>query len=351
MKVEEKLLLRPEDFKPYFKDWKINGIFNPGAIRDKDGKIILFIRVAERFTSKNKFEYPESILGKKFDYIVKKINEKDFDNQEGNVITLKDGTRKLSNISHFRRVVINKNGFDVERIEQEPIFYPTESYETFGCEDSRIVRIGNDYLMSYVSVSDNCGISTSIAISKDLKKWKKLGIAFSHENKDVVLFPEKIKGEYVALTRPVGSFNFILPSIWISYSKDLKYWGKEKCLVQPRKDSWEMNRIGAGCPPIKTSKGWLLIYHGVRNGAYSVGAILLDKNNPEKILARTAKNKPLFLPNKDYEKNGFVNNVVFPTGVVLDIDKKSLLIYSGAADRFITVKKVLIKDILESLEY
>jgi predicted GH43/DUF377 family glycosyl hydrolase len=350
MEIKEKLLLSPEDFIPYFEDWKIEGIFNPGAIRNKEGKIVLFIRVAERFLSKNRLEYPEAIIGSKFNYRVKKINPSDFSSQDGNMLLLKDGSYKLSNISHLRRVILDKNGFDIISIEQEPNLFPTKDYETFGCEDSRLVKINKEYLMSYVSVSDNHGISTSIASSKDLINWKKHGIMFSHENKDVVLFPEKINNHYVALTRPVGSFNFILPSVWISYSKDLVYWGKEKCLFKPRINSWDEVRIGAGPPPIKTKKGWLLIYHGVKNRIYSVGAVLLNLKNPEKILARSPKNKPLFSPSSEYEKEGFVNNVVFPTGIVEDQDKKHILLYSGAADRFITVKKVLIDEIIKSLE-
>jgi beta-1,2-mannobiose phosphorylase / 1,2-beta-oligomannan phosphorylase len=350
MEIKEKLLLKPEDFKPYFKGWKINGIFNPGAIRRYDGKIVLFIRVAERFSSENKLEYPVSVPGDKFRFKVLKLDKSEFKSQEGNMLLLKDGTHKLSNISHFRRVVLNKNGFDIEKIEQKPAFYPTEEYEEFGCEDCRIVNTGDKYLMSYVSVSSLNGISSSIAISEDLERWEKLGIAFSYENKDSVLFPEKINGEYVALMRPVGNFNFVLPSVWVSYSKDLIYWGKEKCILQPRTGSWDSDRIGSGPPPIKTGKGWLLIYHGVRNKVYSAGAILFDLKDPEKILARSPKNKPLFSPNSKYEKKGFVNNVIFPTGIVEDLDKKSILIYSGAADSFITVKKVLINDILDSLE-
>ncbi|MDP2924940.1 MAG: glycosidase [Nanoarchaeota archaeon] len=349
MKAEEKLLLKPEDFKPYFPNWKIEGIFNPGAIRQRDGKIILFVRVAERFISDNFLEYPVAVPGKEFRFKIEKVDSKDFLKQDGNMLLRKDHTYRLSNISHFRKVIMDKNGFDILKIDQEPCFYPTESYEEFGVEDSRIVKIGKKYLMSYVSVSQ-IGITGSIAISNNLIKWKKLGIIFSHENKDCVLFPEKIKGEYAALTRPVGSFNFENPSVWITYSKDLKEWGKSKELFSPRENSWEEKRIGSGCPPMKTKKGWLLLYHGARDKIYSAGAILLDLKNPEKILARSPKDKPLFFPNKDYEKSGYVNNVIFPTGIVENLDKKSVLIYSGAGDKYICVKKVLIKDILESME-
>lgn len=350
MDIKEKLLLKTEDFKPYFDGWNINGIFNPGAIRGKDGKIILYVRVAEAFTSKNILEYPVAIPGNKFSYVKERVIQENFASRDGNVIFLNDKTVRLSNISHFRKVILDKSGFNVLEIKEEPYFYPTELYEEFGVEDPRIVKINGKFIMSYVSVSRMNGISSSIAVSKDLKKWKKLGIAFCHENKDVVLFPEKINGEYAALHRPVGCFNFSNPSVWISYSKDLKYWGKDKCIFKPRIGSWDEIRVGSGTPPIKTKKGWLLIYHGVKGKNYSAGAILLDLKNPEKVLARTGKKKPILIPNSPYEKEGFVDNVVFPTGIVEDLDKKSVLIFCGASDKYIVVKKIKIEDILESME-
>lgn len=341
--------MAPEFFNPYFKDWKIEGVFNPGAIRRKDKKIELFVRIAETFSSKNLLEYPVAVPDNKFNYRIEKIPKNEFVEKQGNVITLKDHMHRLSNISHLRKVVLSPDGYHIEKIEQEPVFYPKEIYEEYGVEDPRIVKIKNEYIMSYVSVSE-FGITSSFAKSPDLINWERLGIIFAIENKDCVLFPNKIRGEYVALTRPVGNFSFEKPSIWISYSKDLKYWGKETSIIHTRENSWDYDRIGAGCPPIKTKKGWLLIYHGVNNNVYSAGAILLDLNNPEKILARTPKNKPLFKPNSKFEKKGFVNNVVFPTGAILDLDKKHLLIYSGTADRYISIKRVLIKDIMNSLE-
>ncbi|MFA5259430.1 MAG: glycosidase [Candidatus Pacearchaeota archaeon] len=351
MKVEEKLLLSPQDFRPYFKDWKLNGIFNPAAVRAKDGKIILYVRVAERFSSKNKLDYPVILPGKERKFEIQKIDNSIFLKKEGNVLYLKNHTIRISNISHFRKVILDESGFNILDIEKEPIFFPEEDQEECGVEDPRIVTIGKNYYMTYVGVSIKEGITTSLAVSKNLRHWERKGIIFNHENKDVVLFPEKINNEFVALHRPVGMFNFNNPSIWIAYSKDLVYWGKSKCILHPRRDSsWDNLRIGAGCPPIKTKKGWLVIYHGVNNKTYSAGALLLDLNEPEKIIGQTPINKPLFSPSHKYEKKGVVNNVIFPTGIVEDLDKKSVLIYSGAGDQSITVRRVLIQDILNSLE-
>ena len=169
------------------------------------------------------------------------------------------------------------------------------------------------------------------------------------------MFPEKIKGKYVALHRPQGFYVFSKPSIWVSYSPDLIYWGREKSIIKPRENSWESDKIGAGAPPIKTDKGWLLIYHGAekknKKRTYYAGVLLLDLKNPEKVIARSPPNKPLIRPVKSYEKKGFVDNVVFPTGAVPSLDGKDLLIYSGGADSVVSVKKISFKEIFKSMKY
>ena len=132
------------------------------------------------------------------------------------------------------------------------------------------------------------------------------------------------------------------------------YWGDEKSIIQPRKNSWEQKRVGGGTPPIKTKKGWLIIYHGVRNkndkSIYCAGAALLNLKDPSKVNAKSPENKPLLIPKNRYEKHGFINNVVFPTGAVPTLDGKSLLIYSGGADQFVSVKKISFKDIFKNMK-
>jgi len=355
MKIKSKLLLTPKDFEPLINNWEIDGIFNPSAVRMKDGRIMLYVRVAES-SLKHKQMMKCPVITSKKDYQVKheKINKKNLKLIFPNGFMLKEGTCRLTNLSHFRRVILDKNGFKIEKIEQKPIFTGILGDGEYGVEDPRIIKINKEYYMSYVSVSINEGISTSLATSRDLKKWKRLGIIFREQNKDVVLFPEKIKGKYVALHRPEGSIQFKNPSIWISYSPDLIYWGKEKSIIQPRIKSWDSSRIGAGSSPIKTKKGWLLVYHGVEKkknkNIYSAGAVLMDLKNPEKIIARTPKNKPFLSPKEKYEKKGFMKGVVFPTGIILDNNQKDLLIYSGGADKYISVKKVSINDIINSLK-
>jgi len=354
MAIETKLLVKPEDLNPSFPNWNIKGVMNPAAIRLPDNKIALFARVAERPTHKGKLFCPV-IVGSGYKTMPEKISKRDIAKKSRDVVYLKSGVCRLTIFSHFKKIILNENGVDVEHFGERPVFTGTPTEGQYGVEDPRFVKIKRKYLMTYVAVSLHEGVSTSLAVSNDLIHWKRKGIIFREQNKDVVIFPEKIKGKYVALHRPEGFFKFSRPSIWISYSPDLAYWGREKSIINPRFNSWDEDRIGSGAPPIKTKYGWLEIYHGVKNikrkKRYSAGAILLDLKNPEKILARSPTNRPLFEPTHSFEKKGFINNVVFPTGVVPDLNKKDLLIYSGGGDSVITVRKVSLKHIFNNMEF
>ncbi len=358
MKKEEKdkLLLKRDDFKPSFKGWDVKGVLNPAAIRLPNKKIVLMVRIAESSDGKHKGLKTCPVISSEEDYKkhYQEINKGNVFKMGGNVVHIENGVCKLSTISHFRKVLLSEDGFNIEKIFQTPAFIGTKEGGAYGVEDPRITKISEEYIMTYVSIADKEGVCTSLAISKDLRKWKREGIIFREQNKDAFLFPEKINGEYVALHRPEGFFEFSKPSIWISHSKDMIYWGKEKSIMQPRENSWEQNRIGGGAPPIKTKKGWLIIYHGVKNvedsGVYSAGAALLDLKDPSKILARSPKNRPLIKPTKKYEKEGFINNVVFPTGAVPTLDGKYLLIFSGGGDKVVGVKKISFKDIFKNMK-
>src|SRR3989338_5837819 len=356
MNIKNKLLLIPKDFIPTFENWIVEGVFNPGVIRLSDKRIILYVRVAESVVDGKGLQRtcPVIISDKNYKVYYSHVSKKKILDRGKQVTFLKGSICRLNTISHFRRVWLREDGFQVEKIEEIPAFVGTPGCGDFGVEDPRIVKINGSYIMTYVSVSLHEGVCTSLAISKDLKNWDKKGIIFRQQNKDVVIFPEKINNEYVALHRPEGTMNFSKKSIWISHSRDLIYWGKEKSILRARSGSWGSDWVGSGPPPFKTKKGWLLIYHGVRTiknkNIYSVGAALLDLKNPLKVIARTPINRPLIKPKEEYEKNGFINDVIFPTGLVEDLDKKHILLYSGGADRITTVKKLNLNEILDSLQ-
>ncbi len=357
MIIKDKLLLKPEDFKPSFPEWHIDGVLNPAAVRMQNKKIFLYARIAEHHVPHGETALTCPIITSQTEYETseQKIKKREIESQENNLIYLKSGICRLTNISHFRKVILSQDGFNVESISNDPNFVGRANSSEYGVEDPRIVYIDGKYFMTYVSVSVRTGVSSCLAVSRDLDKWERKGVIFREQNKDSVLFPEKINGRYMALNRPEVFYDFHRPGVWISYSPDLVYWGRENSLFFSRGNSWENERIGAGAPPIRIKEGWLLIYHGVENkdggNIYSVGAILLDLKNPERILARSPADGPLIPPTKSYEKEGFMKNVVFPTGAVIDLNGKDLLIYSGGADSVVSVKKIPIRDILESMEF
>jgi|SRR3989344_1279443 len=355
--METKLLLKPSDFKPTLSDWKIDGSLNPGAVRMPNGKILLMVRIAESCTRKKEGHLcPRIVLKKEYDRKRNKDNKGIIIDTHNNKTYFVFSECILPNISHFRKVVLDDSGMKVEKISRKPDFLGLAVTSEYGVEDARIVNLEGKYAMTYVSVSDDTGVSSSLAVSDDLINWDRKGIIFQEQNKDVVLFPEKIRGRYVALNRPETMFPFSHPAIWISYSDDLVYWGKEtKILLTRKKNSWDSNRLGAGCPPIKTEKGWLIIYHGVfvkgKGNVYNAGAALLDLKNPAKVLARSPADKPLFAPKNDFEKFGFMNEVVFPSGIVEDFNGRDVLVYSGGADSVVSVRKISYREIFRNMGY
>lgn len=365
---KEKVIIKPKDLKPTSKQFKVVGTFNPGATRLPNGDIVLYVRVAEKLIKNEdkNYCYSPRCEGKSSCKIkIDKFDKKDVKSSSYFDCVFKDGTKRLTFISHLRRVVLDKTGFKVKSIDKKPTIQGLSHDGELGLEDPRITKINSKYVMTYVTLSRQGNISTSYATSKDGIKWKRKGIIFRAQNKDVVIFPEKINGNYVAFNRPEGNFEFSPPHIWFSDSPDLVHWGHPKPIKLSEKGKWDHSRVGAGPPPIKIDKGWLLIYHGVTEkkkydnflfrflglmkeySVYSVGAALFDLKNPRKLIAKTPK--PIILPTNEYEKKGFVNNVVFPTGLVMDKDNKHILLFSGGSDTVVTVKKIALKDILDSL--
>jgi predicted GH43/DUF377 family glycosyl hydrolase len=168
---------------------------------------------------------------------------------------------------------------------------------------------------------------------------------FCPENKDVLLFPERINGKYYALHRPVSPL-FKRQDIWIAESPDMICWGNHRPLLAPDEDCWDQVRVGASAVPFKIAQGWLEIYHGIgHDKRYCLGAVLLDVDRPDKVIARAKK--PIFEPETDYEISGFFGNVIFTCGLLFEEDK--LKIYYGAADTVICYAELPLEDVLEGL--
>lgn len=279
---------------------------------------------------------------------------------------------------------------NVVRRNEEPLISPEFDYESQGVEDPRIVKIGDTYYMTYTAY-DGFSAVGALAVSSDLVHFEKKGVITSQftfrqfkrlmtthahligkyfrsynkresknnsgkkiylTDKNVVFFPRKINGKFYFMHRikpdiqlvNVEKLENLTTKFWNDYFLDFS----NKILLKSYYDH-EASYIGAGCPPIETPEGWLLIYHSVYDTPegyiYSACAALLDLNDPSVELARLPY--PLFTPDTDYELLGIVNKVCFPTGTTLFGDR--LYIYYGAADKCIACISVVLQELVNEL--
>lgn len=234
---------------------------------------------------------------------------------------------------------ISADGYEFYRFDK-PVFTPRGVAESKGCEDPRIVKLDDRFYMTYTAYSIK-GIRVALASTMNFIKWERYGVILPDmENKDAVLFPEKINGKYVMLHRPMEPPR----SIWIAYSDNLIKWGDFKKVMEPIQGRWDGIGIGSASPPVKTDKGWLLIYHGIdKDSVYRLGVALLDLEDPSKVIARYPE--PILEPEEEYELRGEVREVVFGCGICEVEDK--YFIYYGAADKVICGATVDKKEILD----
>lgn len=264
----------------------------------------------------------------------------------GNEVLLLLRIESYSGRSHLT-IARSKDGVTNWQIENKAFMHPVDGYkyEEFGVEDCRITRMEelDAWVIAYTAYMEH-GPAIGIAKTKDFCDIERIGIAYPPDNKDGALFPKKINGLYAMLHRPsVGG-----GSIWIGYSQDLAYWGGSDVVVPARGGPWwDGKRVGAGLPPIETNKGWLLIYHGVKQlpggPIYRMGAVLLDLEKPHKLIARARR--WLLSPCEIYERVGDVPNVIFPCGGFVRGDE--LWIYYGAADASICLATVELNKLID----
>lgn len=261
-----------------------------------------------------------------------------------------------------------------------PCLSPEHYYENHGMEDPRIVRIDGVYYLTYIAF-DGTNALGALATSTNLRHFERQGIIvprisyanFDHftkdkyvneryvrynrnavilADKDLVFFPRRINGKLTFLHRikpdiqivSVDSLDELTDAFWENYFLHFD----EQILLTPRYPH-EVSYVGAGCPPIETEYGWLLIYHGVKDTVkgyeYSCCVVLLGLDDPQKEIARLPY--PLFKPELDYELAGDVDDVCFPTGTALFDDK--LYIYYGAADDLIACASVSLSALVNEL--
>jgi predicted GH43/DUF377 family glycosyl hydrolase len=225
---------------------------------------------------------------------------------------------------------------------QDGLFGAVESH---GLEDPRITTLEGKHYITYVGYSAYDPL-TLLACTEDFVTFQRMALLTLPENKDVVLFPEKIGGRYARLDRPMTQSSQ-RGDIWLSFSPDLLHWGAPRPVMSPRPRKWDSAKIGAGAPPIKTAHGWLIIYHGVRATAagslYRLGAALLDLDEPWKVVGRAASAILSPLAAEDFQGN--VSNVVFTCGAVLEPDQ-TLRVYYGAADHVMCLASAQLDDVI-----
>lgn len=334
-------ILKPTDVIPSREDLKIECLLNPGVFRFQ-GKIWLLLRVAERPEQKpGKTSFPIMEGGK---IVIREFDNSDpkLDLSDPRVISY-DGDDLLTTMSHLR-LVSSEDGIHFREEPSYPPLVGLSDHETYGIEDCRVSQIGDEYFLTYSVASAN-GVAVGMRSTRDWKTFKHHGLIMHAHNKDCAIFDEKIGGKFYALHRPsspeIGG-NYI----WIAESPDLDHWGNHRCIARTRPGLWDSARIGAGAAPIRTSEGWLEIYHGAtKENRYCLGALLLDIQEPWKVLARSEK--PIMEPLADYEQTGFFGNVVFTNGHLVEGDQ--ITMYYGASDSVICGASLSISQILQSL--
>jgi predicted GH43/DUF377 family glycosyl hydrolase len=286
--------------------YPINSVFNAGAAKLENGDTLLLCRVEDR--------------------------------------------RGLSHLCAARSV----NGIDGWRIDPkptmpaDPVGYPEEIW---GIEDPRITFVPEleQFAIAYTSFAVG-GPGVSLAMTKDFKTFDRYGVIMQPEDKDAALLPRRIGGNWAMIHRPTTTLG---AHMWISYSPDLRHWGSHKIILAARRGGWwDANKIGLCSPPIETVKGWLMVYHGVRQTAsgsiYRLGLALFDLDNPEICLQRGES--WVFGPDAPYERLGDVKDVVFPCGQTIGADGDTIYLYYGAADTSLALATGSIRALLSWLD-
>ena len=246
------------------------------------------------------------------------------------------------------------NGVDNWVIDAQPSFYPDpKNYpeEIWGVEDPRITYLDEfgKYAIAYTAFSKG-GPCVALAMTEDFRYFERLGVVMHPDDKDAALLPRRIDGRFALVHRPA---NHSSAHIWVTFSPDLSNWGRHRLLLKARKGAWwDAYKIGLSPPLIETSRGWLMLYHGVRNTAagslYRLGLALLALDNPEHCLLRG--DAWIFGPEAPYENHGDVDKVAFPCGYTIGADGDTINLYYGAADTCIALATGSISELMQWLE-
>jgi predicted GH43/DUF377 family glycosyl hydrolase len=306
---DEAELFRREPTNPLLTagDWPypINSVFNPGAAQH-NGETILLCRVEDR-----------------------------------------------RGISHLT-VARSSDGRTNWRVDPKPLIAddPLDQTSCWGVEDARIARVDElgGFVITYTAYGPG-GPCVALAVTQDFTSAEHYGVVMPPEDKNASILPRRVNGNYVLFHRPVSVMS-ARADVWLSRSTDLRSWTTPEPVMQSRSGPWwDATRIGMGPPPLETPHGWLVLYHGVKSmvatSIYRVGMVLLDLDNPSKVIRRT----PSWVlgVEAEYERVGDVPNVVFPTGLVHDVESDELRLYYGAADLTVGLATARMSEVMDYL--
>ncbi len=302
-----------------------------------------------------------------------------YDEDQGEVKLLYRAAESHPEYKCYFGLATSKDGYAFERAGDGPALSPSQDgFDAATIQDPRIVKLGAWYYVTYalrhypfgqfwlsdseryfpperpaefpVFLRKNATL-TGLAITQDFKTWIRAGSLTDPllDDRDVILFPERVGGRFVMLHRPlewVGPrYGTQHPAIWISMADDLLGFRESRLLARQRFD-WEANKIGANTPPIRTEHGWMTIYHAVGTDKfYRLGALLLDLDDPTRVTHRTRQ--WIMQPEMDYEIEGFYRGCVFPCGAVV-IDG-TLFVYYGGADRYCALATCPLEELIDYL--
>ncbi len=289
-------------------DWPypVHSVFNPGATRLPDGTTLLLCRVEDR--------------------------------------------RGLSHLCAAR----STNGVDGWIVDPEPTL-PADPEghpeELWGIEDPRITFVPElgQYAVAYTAFG-RAGPAVALALTEDFHRFERCGVVMQADDKDAALLPRRIDGSFALIHRPMTDQG---AHVWISFSPDLRNWGNHKVILMARRGAWwDANKVGLSPPLIETPRGWLMLYHGVRQTAagclYRLGVALFALDHPDRCLSRG--DSWMFGPEAPYERHGDVGNVAFPCGYTLGADLDTINLYYGAADTSVALATGSVRALLRWLD-
>ncbi|MDH3378577.1 MAG: glycoside hydrolase family 130 protein [Gammaproteobacteria bacterium] len=235
-------------------------------------------------------------------------------------------------------------------VDSKPFMVPStegvfSQFEEYGVEDPRICSIDGVFYITYSAYS-RFGVRIALARTRDFKSVERISLISEPDMRNVVIFPQTFDGRYARLDRPHSEVN---PwSIWLSWSPDLVHWGESEPVINPVTYHWDQMKIGPGATPVRTSDGWLNLFHGVfptmDGSVYRLGVALHDIANPATVLG--VADDWIVSPEDSWELTGYVHNVVFSCGAVAE-DDGTLKIYWGAADTVMCVGTARIADLVQ----